>query len=137
MAKQEPNPRDVMLDRIEASRFNKRPSRMISVNWNETLYRIVKHAAEERGISMSAYVRRAAAAMACYDLGLDYYTVMKDERGTRGYGQRGGNADDIAVSSQGRGFGLWEIKELEDERPADSDVEVDPGGSGPGDGEGR
>ncbi len=125
-----------MLDRIEASRVNKRPSRMISVNWNETLYGIVKQAAEARGISLSAYVRRAAAAMACYDLGLDFYTVMKDERGTRGYGQRGGRADEIAESSQGRGFGLWEIQELADERPADSDAEVDAGGSGEGSGAG-
>ncbi len=131
-----PDPKDVMLDRIEASRINKRPSRMISVNWNDTLYLVVKNAARMRGISLSAYVRRAAVAMAVYDLGLDYFTVMKDERGTRGYGDRGGNPEEIAASAQGRGYGSWEIKELEDDRSAEGGGELDAGRSGEGAGAG-
>jgi hypothetical protein len=102
-----------MLDRIEASRANKKPSRMISVNWSEMLYLVVTRAAKKRGISKSAYVRRAAAAMAAHDLGLDYYQVMKGERGTMPYGVRGGKADETGKSLDGLGYGVWSISELE------------------------
>lgn len=106
-------PKDVMLNRIEASRANKHPTRMISINWTEDLYVVVTRAAKARGISKSAYVRRAAAAMAAFDQGLDYHTVMASERGTRAYGDLTAHPADAQRSLAGQGYGTWKIKELD------------------------
>jgi hypothetical protein len=114
--KGDPSPRDVMLDKIEASRAMKHPRRMISVNWNDALYLIVLRAAKRRGLSKSAYVRRAAAAMAAHDLGLDYYQVMRGERGTMPWGVRGGRPEDQAESKDGLGYGVWSITGVEGPR---------------------
>lgn len=108
-------PREIMLDRIEASRVGKKPRRIISVNWSDVLFMVVNRAAKKRGISKSAYVRRAAVALACHDLGLDYAKVMEGEAGTLPYGKGGGKPEEIGESKNGMGYGQWAIRALEGE----------------------
>jgi hypothetical protein len=69
------------------------------------LFGIVQRAAEARGLSLAAYNRRCALAIACADLGLDYREVMLDEPAVRPYGEL--TAD--AVSKNGLEHGLWRV----------------------------
>lgn len=76
---------------------------------------VVVEAARSRKMSLSAYVRRAAYAMACRDLGLPLAEVLeRDPRVSRDTG--------LALSDPtGTRFGRWEIERLV------GDVEPDPG----------
>lgn len=78
-------------------------------------YGIVLQAAKERRMSTTAYLRRAALAMACHDLGIPFSDAMdRDPRVTRETG--------FAVNDpQGTKFGLWEIETLVGEVENDAD----------------
>lgn len=108
----DPSPEQRLLDQLASRRHNRKPTRMISINWTVSAYRLVNAASKQRGISMSAFCRRAAVAMACTILGLDYYEESVGERGARSYGESGGDPVSAAESKDGRGYGEWRIREL-------------------------
>lgn len=102
-----------LLDQLEANAPEPRTlPRMVSINWTVNAARLVRRAAQARGISMSGFCRRAAVAMACHVLGLDYYEASVGERGVRAFGEGGGNPKVIAESKDGKGYGEWRIREL-------------------------
>ncbi len=102
-----------LLDQLEANAPAPRTlPKMVSINWTVNAARLVHRAARARGISLSGFCRRAAVAMACYVLELDYYEESVGERGVRAYGQGGGNPAEIAESKDGMGYGEWRIRDL-------------------------
>lgn len=74
-------------------------------------YSIIREAAKVRRVSLSAYVRRAVLALACYDLGLPYSDAMRaDSRIT--------NMSGFPISDpDGTRFGAWEIAALKEGEP--------------------
>lgn len=102
-----------LLEQLEANAPAPRTlPKMVSINWTVAAARLVHRAAKARGISLSGFCRRAAVAMACYVLELDYYEQSVGERGVRAYGEGGGSAAKVAESRDGKGYGEWRIKEL-------------------------
>lgn len=69
-------------------------------------YGLVLQAAKARRVSLPAYIRRAAYAMACCDLGIPLAEVLqRDPRMSRETG--------LSISDpQGDKFGPWEIEKL-------------------------
>lgn len=74
-------------------------------------FSIVREAARLRRISIPAFVRRAALAMACYDLGLPFSDALRED--PRVTNLNGFPIDDAA----GTRFGVWEIAALNGEEP--------------------
>lgn len=69
-------------------------------------YSIIRAAAHERRLSVTAYVRRATYAMACHDLGIPLSEALtRDPRVAR---ENGFGVDD----PEGTIFGSWEIERL-------------------------
>lgn len=97
--------RAVLEDQI-AAQGKRAGRRSIAVNYPTSLYAVVKDAAKARGMSMTAYQRRAALAFAVNDLGLtdDWARLMVDEPPVASYGR--------PVTTAGFGFGpfgAWRI----------------------------
>lgn len=69
----------------------------------------LNEAAAQRGMSVSAYLRRAGLAFAAHDLGLDLAQLLEDEPATRS--RFAGTAADREMG--GQGHGLWRIGGLE------------------------
>ena len=65
-------------------------------------------AAEKRGMSVSAYTRRASLAFAAHDLGLDLAQLLIDEPATRHKFDGGG----LDREEAGQGHGNWVIEGL-------------------------
>jgi hypothetical protein len=70
--------------------------------------RVIRRAAERRGMSPAAYIRRSAVAFALHDLGQDenWDRVNADEPGFTAYGRPMGKAP---YRPDGHGFGPWRI----------------------------
>jgi hypothetical protein len=68
----------------------------------------IKDAAYGRGMTMSAYLRRAATAFAAYDTGVDFYELSENEYAISEPGQTL-----PGVRKAGRGHGSWVIRELQ------------------------
>lgn len=66
-------------------------------------------AARDRGMSETAYMRRAIMAFVCHDLGLEWSTVMASEGPIRHAGHA---AVYDRTPARGRGFGEWTIERL-------------------------
>lgn len=69
----------------------------------------LNQAAANRGMSVSAYLRRAGLAFAAHDLGLDLADLLSDEPTTRPGRFAGFRAD---LDPTGMPFGAWEIEAL-------------------------
>jgi hypothetical protein len=70
-------------------------------------------AAEDRGISLTGYLRRSAAAFIAYDLGLPLEEVAKHGARPAPYGGSGGGRK-VRTHDDGLGFGPWDITGLEE-----------------------
>lgn len=78
---------------------------------------VVLKAASARRLSISAYMRRAAYAMACHDLGLPFAAILEiDPFVSRENGRRMRDAG-------GTKFGQWEIDRLVGEVPDERSAE--------------
>lgn len=86
------------------------------IRTNATLDLIINRAARARNLSVTAYIRRAAVAVACADLGIDWDSAMADEPGFGLYGERPGRA---VIRPDGRGFGPWWVTGLAYHHPED------------------
>lgn len=81
--------------------------RSIAVNYPGSLYVYVLEAAKQRGLSMTAFQRRASLAVACHDLGFDWAAEMVDEPAVGSF-----VSGRSAVQMDGFGFGPWRITEM-------------------------
>ena len=73
--------------------------------------RIIRQAAKRRGMSPAAFMRRAAVAMALYDLKQNdqWDSVNSDEPGFTAFGTHMGKAP---FRPNGHGFGPWRIEKV-------------------------
>lgn len=69
-------------------------------------------AATQRDISLTGYLRRAAAAMIAHDLGIPFEEVAQHAAQPTRYGNPGGTAAKKRTHDNGQGHGLWRIKGL-------------------------
>lgn len=69
---------------------------------------LLDQVAKMRGMSQSAYARRAIVAFIVHDLGLDWYEHNQNEIPIAPYGGRGYHS----MSMDGQGYGDWEIQGL-------------------------
>jgi hypothetical protein len=90
-------------------RHRRQPRKSTAINLAQEQYNVLLNAARSRDISMAAYLRRAALAFACFDLGLDWDQVMADEPATGGFGNTG-----VLQELAGSGAGAWHIIEVEE-----------------------
>jgi hypothetical protein len=101
---------DTLADQIAAN--GKRAGRRsVAVNYPTGLYAVVRDAAKRRGMSMTAYQRRASLAFAVHDLGLDasWAALMVEEPAVTGYV----TGADKPLDCAGFGpFGAWRITGL-------------------------
>lgn len=120
--------RQIVLDQID-SKLSGRTRRSVGLNFPVELHAVIMRAARERGLSMAAYVRRAALAFAVKDLGLDWDETMKDEPGLRKFGEITRDAGDKLAGS---GYGRWKIAALEGEHVSTAGESGRTAGQGPG-----
>lgn len=93
-----------------------RPGVSLAVRLPPDMANFVLTAAELRGgLSLTAYLRRAALAVAAYDLDLPWQAVMANEPRVRMMDVEGKPYS--AVSGPGLGFGAWIIPEMREYRP--------------------
>lgn len=105
------NWQDLLMDAVVGGGTH-RTRRSIGVNFTPDLQRIVLASARERDMSLTAFARRSALAIATFDQGLDWLEVMRNEPRLRGFGQ----ISEDPQSSRGLGHGAWKIVALEDFR---------------------
>lgn len=110
MPSSSPTPGELMVAAVESALPGRTQRRSIAVNFPDGMYDVVMEAARARGISSTAYMRRAATAFAAQDLGLDWHELMLDEKGVQQYGIKGGGA--ALPPARGEGFGPWVITGL-------------------------
>lgn len=98
------------IDALPRSRRNDRPGTVrVDTDLMISVYSIVREAAKVRRITVAAYMRRAAMAMACHDLGLDLSEALtRDPRVSRDTGF-------ATTDPEGTIFGPWEIERLRGE----------------------
>jgi hypothetical protein len=107
-----PDWRDLMMGQVDAHLARrakpKKPYRDFRARVPLAAAPVINTAAANRGMSVSAYLRRAGLAFAAHDLGLDLADLLADEPVTRlkFAGFPGDHAD------QGQGHGKWRIEEL-------------------------
>jgi hypothetical protein len=106
--------KDKLMDQIamrepKPSAASRNRRRTISTNFAPSLYLVVQSAARARGISMAAYIRRAAVAFAVYDGDLSWDETMADEAPVKGFAV---DALPDPATAGGQGFGDWQIKDL-------------------------
>lgn len=98
--------RDKVVDTvIEDRRASRRTTGIVQP---ESFVAIINRAARARDMTMGAFMRRAAMAVACHDLGLDWETVMAEEPAIRNY-----NRSHASVTfTGGSGHGPWQIRRM-------------------------
>lgn len=85
---------------------------IMAARYSPELAKYVRAAAELRGMSLTAFQRRSAMAIATHDLGLDWLEVMASEPRVRSLGLEG---KPFSMSpGPGLGFGKWAILEMGD-----------------------
>lgn len=97
------------IDALPPRRTGKRPDIVkVQTDFLEEGHQIVLEAAKDRRVSLPAYIRRAAYAMACQDLGIPLQAALdRDPRMARDTG--------LSVPDPtGERFGQWEIEGLVD-----------------------
>ncbi|RPH50964.1 MAG: hypothetical protein EHM91_01565 [Planctomycetota bacterium] len=111
MTRKRPDWKQVIEGEIsDRPRRNILSTRSVGLNVTPEQWKILDRAAERRGMSVAAFLRRAALAVAVHDLGLSWHEVMKDEISPR----RHGNARyfNTRENDGGAGHGLWRIREM-------------------------
>jgi len=108
-----PSPQDLLMgqiDRVLAARKEgtRPPHRSYRVRVQLSATMLIRDAAAARGMSVSAFLRRAGIAFAAYDAGLDVADLLKDEPPTRlkFEGPR------VNREEGGQGHGKWKIRGL-------------------------
>lgn len=110
MPKSLPDWGETLLTEFDAHHTDGRKPRLsIAVNFDDQLYKIVKDAAEARDMSLTAFLRRAALAIATVDQGLDWQTIMQDEPAIAPFVQGGART---GQRKAGFGNGPWKIEGL-------------------------
>lgn len=97
----------VLDDQMASQEPLRTPRKSIAINYPNDLYVLVLEAAKARGVSMTAYQRRASLAFAEYDLGFDWLREMQAEPPIGSFVRPG-----VGVKSDGIGFGAWQIVSL-------------------------
>lgn len=105
---------DRILDKLDAQQ--KRDRRSIAVNLDNDQRSAVIRAAAARGLSMSAFLRRAALAVAVHDGHGDWFELNAHERRVRPLGDKGSDP----IRAAGSGFGPWRITGMEEHRGDDA-----------------
>jgi hypothetical protein len=109
-----PNPdwRDLFMGQVDVEmakrRWPKRPHRDFKARIQLSAAPAVTSAAANRGMSTSAYIRRAALAFAAFDLGIDLDQMLSDEPATR-LKSEGPKTNRL---EGGEGHGNWRIEGL-------------------------
>lgn len=98
-----------IMDDQMASTERRTPRRSIAINYPNDLYALVLEAAKLRGISMTAYQRRASLAFAAHDLGFDWDLEMAAEPPVGSFVRPG-----AGTKCAGSGFGAWRIRALDE-----------------------
>lgn len=91
------------MNRRRASESNTNHQYGIPMHWMFRIY--LRRAAQERGISMSGYVRRALAVFIARDLGMSYEELCALNRKPLAFGDVGRRG--LAQQDDGEGFGDW------------------------------
>lgn len=94
--------------------------RSIAVNYPNELYALVLEASRQRNISMTAFQRRAALAVAEHDLQFDWLDTMLAEPPVGSFVRPGSG-----IKSDGLGFGPWHIIDLAEHAITDADADGD------------
>lgn len=81
--------------------------RNLNINFPPEFAGPILAAAKARDLSLTAFTRRCLMSVVTYDLGLDWFDVMADEPGLRGFS----NTIDPVVGF-GEGHGPWKIMNL-------------------------
>jgi len=111
MPRKRPDWKQILDQEIEGRRTKRtHTDRSVGVNMNTEQWKIIDRAAARRQMSVAAFVRRAALALAVHDLGLDWAEVMKDEVSPRGHGNA--RYYNTRENAGGIGHGLWRIREM-------------------------
>lgn len=111
----------ILDDQMASQEPHRAARRSIAINYPTDLYAYVLEAARLRGISMTAYQRRASLAFAAHDLGFDWLEAMLSEPPVGSFDSPG-----KGVKSDGIGFGPWRIDALGDHADIeDEDAEGD------------
>lgn len=100
-----------------AAREDREPRRSIGVNMPNRQFALVAQAAANRGLSYTAYARRALIAFAEADLGFDWNEEMADEPGIIPID--GSEKFKRGKPMAGTGYGPWKIVALEQHAPRD------------------
>jgi hypothetical protein len=102
-----------ILDEVSAERDTRPPRRSIGLNYPTSMHSNIVAACRARDMSLTSYTRRALMAVATYDLGLDWFTVMADEPPMCRFGT---NSQERQLESGLGDFGPWKIISMEDYR---------------------
>lgn len=93
---------------ISTRGYQKPPHRDFKARIQQSAAPSVTKAAADRGMSTSAYIRRAALAFAAFDLGLDLAELLQDEPATR----LKSDGPRTNLLEAGEGHGNWTIEGL-------------------------
>lgn len=117
MPRPTPKPRwqEIVADALDGLDTGRAPRQSIAINFPPSMQSHVVEAAGIRGLSLSAFSRRAVMAVTAYDLELDWLSLMADEPRTRRFAQ----IDEEPERRAGLGHGSWRIVTMEEYR-ADS-----------------
>lgn len=99
----------ILDDQMASQEPQRAPRRSIAINYPNELYALVLEAARMRGMSMTAYQRRASLAFAEHDTGFDWLHEMRAEPPVGSFVKPGSG-----IKSDGLGFGYWRIVRLDD-----------------------
>src|SRR5205823_12224572 len=82
-----PSPGQLLIDAVRARRPARAERRSVGVNFTPEMNDLLVIAAQQRDISLSSYVRRAAMAVAALDLRLEWEDVTRTEGQLRSFDQ--------------------------------------------------
>lgn len=105
----EPTPDELLIDGIIASMPTRTQRHSFAVNtttWQDT---VMKQAARERNMSITAYVRRATLAMAAFDLGLTLEEALAGEQTITPFEGQGPRRRQDPTTTD---FGPWRIEKV-------------------------
>jgi hypothetical protein len=109
MPDQKPNWREALMDAVD-TRPTKKERRSIAINFSDSWYVMIQRAAKARGMSMTAFMRRAVMAFVVFDLGEDWFEVMEGEPNIGPYANSYGTK--VLERKAGHEHGDWQIEGL-------------------------
>lgn len=104
-----PTPEELLLDMVAASLPKRAERRSLAVNLTPPQNSLIQEAARLRNMSLSAFMRRAALAVAAWDSGLTIEEVLVDEQLIAPY-EANGNARRRRAEEMD--LGPWRIERL-------------------------